>query len=103
MIALRVRYTVKPTYVEHNKENIQQVMNDLKALGNPNTKYMSFLEEDGKTFMHFAMYPDQETADLLNTLSSFAKFRKELKESEPEIAPQLENLSMVGAGYNVFN
>lgn len=103
MIAIRVRYTVKPEFVENNKNNINAVMNDLRALGNPNTKYMSFLEEDGKTFMHFAMYPDKETADLVNGLSSFSKFRQELKASKPEKAPQLENLSLVGAGYKIFN
>ena len=58
MKIIRVQYTVKPEYAEQNKMNIAQVMKDLRALNNPNTKYASYLEEDGVTFMHFAQYPD---------------------------------------------
>jgi hypothetical protein len=37
MKTVRAMYTVKPEYVEQNQSNINQVMSDLKALGNPNT------------------------------------------------------------------
>ena len=83
MKIIRVTYTVKPEYVSQNQSNIQQVMQDLKALNQPNAKYASYLEEDGVTFMHFAQYPDEATSKLLNELPSFAKFRTELKASEP--------------------
>lgn len=43
-------------------------MKDLRALNNPDTKYASYLAEDGVTFMHFAQYPDEKTAQLLNDL-----------------------------------
>ena len=66
MKVVRVSYTVKPEYVAQNKANIAQVMDDLKAMNNPGAKYASYLEEDGVTFMHFAQYPDEETAKLLN-------------------------------------
>ena len=103
MKIIRVNYTVKPEYVAQNKANITQVMSDLKGLNNPNTKYASYLEEDGVTFMHFAQYPDEETAQLLNNLPSFAKFRKELKESGPVSPPQAMNMSLVGAAFELFN
>jgi hypothetical protein len=98
----RVIYTVRPEYVEQNKANIAQVMKDLKALNNPNTKYASYLEEDGVTFMHFAQYPDEETAQLLNGLPSFAKFRKELKESQPVSPPAAMNLGLVASAFDLF-
>ena len=47
MKIIRVNYTVKPEYVGQNKANIKQVMQDLRALNNPNTKYASYLEENG--------------------------------------------------------
>lgn len=102
MKIVRVIYTVKLDYVEQNKANINQVMMDLKALGNPNAKYASYLEEDGVTFMHFAQYPDEETAKLLNELPSFTKFRMDLKASEPVSPPKAMNMSLVAAGYNIF-
>ena len=53
--------------------------------------------------MHFAQYPDQETAQILNSLPSFVKFRKELKESKPLSPPKSMELSLVGAGFTLFN
>lgn len=102
MKIVRVTYTVKPEYVAQNKANIEQVMKDLRAFNNPNTKYASYLEEDGVTFMHFAQYPDEETAQLLNNLPSFQKFREELKASGPVSPPKAVNLSLVASGYNIF-
>ena len=103
MKVTRVIYTVQPEYVKQNRKNINEVMNDLKKIGNSNTKYASYLEEDGVTFMHFAQYPDQETAQILNSLPSFVKFRKELKESKPLSPPKSMELSLVGAGFTLFN
>jgi hypothetical protein len=102
MIIVRVTYTVKKDYVSQNQANINQVMTDLCALGNPNTKYASYLEEDGVTFMHFAQYPDEETAQLLNGLPSFTKFRTELKASEPVQGPKSNKMTMVGSAYEIF-
>ena len=53
MKIIRVIYTVRPEFVERNKANINRVMEDLRALGNPNTKYASYLDEDGVTFYAF--------------------------------------------------
>jgi hypothetical protein len=93
---------VKPEYVGQNKVNIEQVMKDLKAINNPNIKYASYLEEDGVTFMHFAQYPDEETAKILNDLPSFANFRKELKESGPVSPPKAVDLSLVASAFDIF-
>lgn len=102
MKIVRVTYTVKPDYVAQNKANIEQVMKDLKALGNPNTKYASYLEDDGVTFMHFAQYPDEQTAKLLNELPAFTKFRKELKESNPVSPPNAVDMTLVASAFDIF-
>ena len=98
----RVTYTVRPEFVEQNKANIAQVMKDLRAKNNPNTKYASYLDEDGVTFMHFAQFPDEETAQLLTGLESFAKFRKELMESQPVSPPSAKNLTLVASAFDIF-
>ena len=59
MKAVKVQYTVKEEYVATNKNNIERVIHDLKAMNNSNIKYSSFLQEDGKTFVHLAFYPDE--------------------------------------------
>lgn len=102
MKIIRVTYTVQPEYVGQNKANIEQVMKDLRAKNNPNTKYASYLEEDGVTFMHFAQYPDEETANILNDIPSFAKFRKELKESGPVSLPKAVDMSLVASAFDLF-
>ncbi len=102
MKIVRVIYQVRPEYVAENKQNIERVMSDLKALGNPNTKYASYLEEDGVTFMHFAQYPDEDTAKLLNDLPSFMHFRTSLKASNPVMPPKATNMSLVGAAFDLF-
>ncbi len=102
MSFIRVQYTVKESYVETNKANIQQVMADLKALNNPDIKYSAFLLEDGKTFMHFVMRANKEAQKVMSELASFQEFRKQLKESEPEIPPKAEELSLVGSSWEIF-
>ena len=102
MKIVKVQYTVKDDYVQKNKENIKKVMGDLRAMNNPNIKYSSFLLDDGKTFVHFAMYPDQETGNIVSELDSFITFRAELKASEPEVPPKAENLSLVASAWEFF-
>ena len=102
MKAFRVSYTVKQEYVETNKKNIKQVMSDLRELNNPGIKYASFQEDDGRTFMHFAMYPDEETAQIIPELPSFKKFVSELKASCPEILPKTSTLTVFDSAYDFF-
>ncbi|KPK28483.1 MAG: hypothetical protein AMJ61_02205 [Desulfobacterales bacterium SG8_35_2] len=102
MRIIRVSYTVQQDYVDTNKRNIEKVMNDLRELNHPGMKYASFLEPDGKTFMHFAMYPDEQTLQILNNLPSFITFRKALKESMPEVPPKSVDLSLVASAYELW-
>jgi len=102
MKAVRVQYTVKKEFVEQNQSNIRKVMSDLKAMNNSGIKYSSFILEDGQTFMHFAMYPDDVTGQIVSELPAFVKFRTELKDSIPEVPPKAENLELVGSAYDIF-
>jgi len=102
MKTVRVQYTTKKEYVEKNKENIAKVMSDLRKMNNPGIKYSTFILDDGQTFMHFAVFDSEEGQKILNELDSFKKFGAELKASGPEIAPKVDNLSLVDSCYDIF-
>jgi hypothetical protein len=100
--AVRVQYSTKKEYVAKNKENIQKVMSDLREINDPGIKYGTFLSEDGKTFIHFALFEKEEAQKVLNGLESFKIFQAELKASGPEVPPKVDNLSLVGSSYDIF-
>jgi quinol monooxygenase YgiN len=102
MKAVKVQYTVRAEYAETNKANIHQVMADLRELANPGIRYSSFVLEDGKTFVHFGVYTDQEALDVVNNLPSFQSFREQLKASGPEAPPKGDDLTLVGSSYEIF-
>jgi hypothetical protein len=102
MKAVKVQYTVKEDYVETNKRNIARVMSELRTLNNPGIKYSSFVLDDGKTFVHFGMYTNEETMSIVPDLDSFKDFRQQLKESQPEVPPKSEDLNLVASAYEIF-
>ena len=102
MKAVKVQYTVKSEYAETNKANVRQVMADLRELANSGIKYSTFVMEDGKTFVHFGIYTDQEALDVVNNLPSFQVFREQLKASGPEAPPKGDDLTLVGSSYEIF-
>ena len=102
MKSVEVQYTVKAECAEKNKANIRQVMADLRELGNPGIKYSAFVLEDGKTFLHFGMYSDQEALDVVNNLPSFQFFREQLKASGPEVPPKGEDLNLIDTSFEFF-
>jgi len=102
MKAVKVQYTVKESYAETNHKNIKKMMGDLRKLKNPGIRYSAYMLEDGKTFVHLAMYPNEETSAIVNNLESFQSFRQQLKESQPEVPPKAEGLTLVDAAYEIF-
>ena len=102
MKIVRVQYTVKQEYADKNRNNISKVMNDLREINNPGIKYSSFVLEDGKTFMHFAVFENEEANKTLNNLESFKQFQAELKASGPLSPPKPENLALVASCYDFF-
>jgi hypothetical protein len=77
-------------------------MADLRDLTNQGIKYSAFALEDGRTFLHFGMYEDQEALDVVNNLPSFQSFRSQLKASEPEIPPKGDDLTLVDSSFEIF-
>jgi len=102
MKSVKVQYTVKVEYADTNKKNVAKVMADLRELAHPGIKYSTFVMEDGKTFIHFGMYADQEALDVVNNLPSFQAFREQLKASGPEAPPKGDDLTLVDSSYEIF-
>ena len=97
MKIVRVQYTTSPEYADTNKENIRQVVNELKQINHPGIKYSTYLLPDGKTFMHFDQFENEEAHLFLQSLASFKKFAAELSASTMEAEPKLELPSLVAA------
>ena len=102
MKATKVQYTVKSEFAEQNVENISTVMRDLRQLNNADIKYTSFVLNDRKSFVHFVMINTEEAGKILSNLDSFKKFQIELKASNPEILPKVENIFLVNSSYDIF-
>jgi len=101
MKVIKVQYTVKPEYVEENKKKIQAVMEELRALNNPNVKYLSSILEDGKSFLHVVMYNSEEAENLPASLESFKNFQSSLKDNL-EVPPKAEKSEVVDSSYDIF-
>jgi hypothetical protein len=102
MKIVSVQYTTKAEYASRNIENIRQVVSELKELNHPGIKYSTYLMSDGKTFMHFDQFENEEAHVVLTGLESFKKFSDELLASNPEAEPKLELLSIVSSTENFF-
>lgn len=102
MDTVKVQYTVKESYVETNKANIQEVMAALQEKGSPGLKYSAFLMGDGQTFIHFAIRETEEAQKMLGELPEFQAFQKALRESGPISPPKPDNLTLVGSSYSIF-
>ena len=102
MKAVKVQYTVKPEFAKQNGENINKAMSDLRGIDNADIRYSSFILDDNKSFVHFAMFKSEDGESVLNNLASFKKFQQELKNSIPEISPKVEKITIIGSSYNVF-
>jgi hypothetical protein len=102
MKIVKVTYTSKAEYSEHNQGNIKKVMADLQAINNPGINYNSCLGADGKTFIHTAFFNSDEDEKVLLQLPAFIQFQQELKASGPEAPPKSEQLTLVGSSTNIF-
>jgi hypothetical protein len=101
MKAVKVQYTVKPAFIETNKENIRKVMDAIRSNPIDGMLYASFQLDDGQTFVHINMAKDEETMARLNEVAEFNDFRTALKHSEPVTPPHSTNLSFVGSTFDL--
>jgi hypothetical protein len=102
MKATRIQYTVQPSFVEQNKQNIAKVMSELRAANHAGLRYSTYVLEDGKTFMHLVVFNDEQSETVIPTLASFKHFQSELRGSSPEVPPKFDNLTIVGSSYDFF-
>jgi hypothetical protein len=102
MKIVRVQYTTRPEYAAKNMENITNVANEVKRLNHSGIRYAAFLLSDGKTFMHFDQFENEEVHKVLTGLDSFKKFAAELEASVLEMNPKLDMLTLVAASYEVL-
>lgn len=102
MKVVRVQYTLKPGHTEANQKNIAAVVAELKTLNHPGIKYGAWLLPDGKTFMHFDQFADEEAHLVLQELESFKKFAAELWAAGFEVEPKLDLLSGVASTEEYF-
>lgn len=102
MKIVRVQYTTSPEYAATNQENIRQIVNELRQLNHPGIKYSTYLLPDGKTFMHFDQFENEEAHQVLQSLESFKKFSAELWASRLEVEPKLELPTLVASTEDSF-
>jgi hypothetical protein len=102
MKVIRVTYITKAEYADHNQQNIKAVMADLQENKIPGLFYFASIGEDGKSFMHTAVYQNDEARKVLNERPLFKQFVSELKASGPESGPQQEIFDMVGSSMDIF-
>jgi hypothetical protein len=87
MIITTNRYVVRAEYAAENQEHIRQVMEDLRALCRIDLTYSVFVEEDGKTFVHWRTCANEEARKVFDQLQSFQVFQAALAASHPEVPP----------------
>ena len=97
----RHRYTVKPEFVEQNRQNLDEFIAALTAASVPGLSYRIFLEEDGKTFLHLVTSQDDPSA-VITGLPSFRTFQLELMASEPLQKPDQVGMSLVATSGDLY-
>jgi hypothetical protein len=102
MKIVRVHYITTPEFAPINQANIAGIVKELKELNHPGIKYGCWLLPDGKTFMHFDQFENEECHQVLMELESFKKFDAQLWASGLEVEPQLELLSLVASTEEFF-
>jgi hypothetical protein len=97
MISVIVTYTVKPEFVEQNKQHIQQFLKDFKALDTSSFVYSVYTKEDGLTFVHHSIYKDETIQTEVLNVPSFKEFQRLRDESGLNGTHKVEVLSLVGS------
>ncbi|ASZ15117.1 ankyrin repeat domain-containing protein [Chitinophaga pendula] len=102
MQAVKVSYTVQPSFVAQNQANIAVALEELRQQNNPDIRYHVFLDPDGQTFHHLAIYRGPEVAKALLEMPSFLEFQRQRDESGLVAPPQITPLSWVNGSFDPF-
>lgn len=97
MISVIVTYTVKPEFVEQNKQHIQQFLKDFKALDTSGFEYNVYTKEDNLTFVHHSTYKDEKIQTEVLNVPSFKEFQRLRDESGLNGSHTVEVLNLVGS------
>ena len=97
MIAVIVTYTVKPEFVEQNKQHIQQFLKDFKELDTAGFEYNVYTKEDNLTFVHHSIYRDEKIQTEVLNVPSFKEFQRLRDESGLNGTHKVEVLSTLGS------
>ena len=97
MIAVIVTYTVKPEFVEQNKQHIQQFLKDFKALDTSGFEYTIYTRDNNLTFVHHSIYRDEKIQTQVLNVPSFKEFQRLRDESGLNDTHKVEVLNAVGS------
>ena len=103
MIVRHIRYTLKAEYVAQHKANISRLMEELRASGRTDIRYSVFVEDDRKTFTHWALFASAEARKVFGAFESFKVFQTALPEDSREVPPTVTNLTLVASSYDLFS
>ncbi len=95
MRIVMVRYTVKPGREAENEALVRTVYEELATSPPDGFRYATFVEDDGRSFVHLAAI-DDEQENPLNRVRAFAEFQHEIGE-RCEIPPAVSTLRGVGS------
>jgi hypothetical protein len=88
------RYTVKPGLEEHNAELVRAVYRELTELRPDGFSYVTYLLDDGRTFIHIAEQEgDADTP--LPSLTAFREFQAGIRD-RCEWGPRVSRAEVVG-------
>ncbi|PST84748.1 hypothetical protein C7T94_01060 [Pedobacter yulinensis] len=99
MKIVKVTYTVQPSFVETNLKNVATFIADIKALNNSEIRYVSYLAEDGKTFVHMGTFGSDHAQQQFLALPSFRSFQQARNGSGLEKTEHIECLEVAAASY----
>ncbi len=103
MISVIVTYTVKPEYVEQNKQHIQQFLNDFKKLDTSLFEYNVYTKEDKLTFVHQSVYKNKDIQTQVLNVASFKEFQRLRDASGLNGTHRVEVLNLVGSTHQTHN
>jgi hypothetical protein len=102
MKSVKVTYTVSSEFVPKNQENINSFMKDFRKLNSADFRYIVYLCEDGKTFMHLSMYANDEIQKRVLDVESFKSFQRQRDDSGLEGPHKIETLKFVASSHEDF-
>jgi hypothetical protein len=73
-----VRYQIRPDQVAVNEELVRAVYDELAETQPPWLRYVTFVMEDGVSFVHIAAFDPSEGGGELRDVAAFRRFREGL-------------------------